>query len=74
LSRSWTDLYSWGERLSWMAKSSQTKYRTAEEKGDEMMALAWSESFRKMAKETIAVALVVLKVEEIVKGKGRITA
>jgi len=57
-----------------MAKSAQTKYKTAEEKGDEVMALAWSESFRKMANATIAVACTVLNVEEIVKGKRRITA
>jgi len=62
VSRSWTDLYAWGERLSWMAKSAQKKYKTAEEKGDDLMALAWLDSFRKTAKETIAVALVVLKV------------
>ncbi len=68
------DLYSWGERLSWMAKSAQKKYKSAEERNDELMSLAWQDCFRKTAKETIAVALVVLKVEEIVKGKGRITA
>lgn len=71
MSRSWTDLYMWGEKLSWMAKSAQTKYQNLEEAGDNEMALAWHESFRKTTNSVIAVAMVVLKVEEIVKNKTR---
>jgi len=72
-SRSFTDLYLWGQRLAWLAKSAQTKYKNAVEREDELMSLAWLESARKTINSTIAVASTILQVEDIVKGK-RITA
>jgi len=74
LSRSWLDVYQWGEKMSWLAKSAQKKYKSADERGDELMCLAWSESMRKHVKETVSIALVILKVEEVVKTKRSITA
>ena len=69
LSKSWTDLYSHGEKLNWLCKAALKKFKSAEEAGDDMMALAWSESFRKTTNSCIAVAMTVLAVEDIVKGK-----
>jgi len=72
-SRSFTDLYVWGQKLAWLAKSAQTKYKSAIDRDDELMSLAWLESARKTINSTIAVACTILQVEEVIKGK-RITA
>ncbi len=61
----------WGQHLAWLAKSAETKYKSAIEKDDEIMSLAWLESARKTINSTIAVACTILNVEEIVKGKTR---
>ena len=71
MSKSFTDLYSHGAKLNTMAKAAFSKFQSADERGDEIMALAWHESFRKITNSTIAVAMVVLQVEDIVKGKTR---
>jgi len=61
----------WGQRLAWLAKSAETKYKSAIERDDELMSLAWLESARKTINSTITVAMTILNVEEIVKGKTR---
>ena len=72
MSRSFTDLYMWGQRLASLAKSAESKYKSAIERDDEIMSLAWLESARKTINSTIDVAKTILSVEEVVKGK-RIT-
>jgi len=71
MSRSWHDLYEKGEKLSWLAKSAMTKYQSAIDRDDEIMAQAWLESARKTLNSAIAVACIVLKVEDVIKGKNR---
>ena len=67
--RSWTDLYRHGETLARLAKSLETNYNNAMDEGDLHMALSWQEAARKMTNSCIAVAMTVLGVEDIVKGK-----
>ena len=70
MSKSWTDLYTHGERLNWLCRSALKKFKSAEEAGDNLMMIAWAESFRKCTMNCVDVAKTVLAVEEIVKGKN----
>jgi len=69
MSRSWTDLYSHGERLNWICKKAFTEFKKAEEEDNKFMMLSWAECLRKTTMNTVEIAKTVLGVEEIVKGK-----
>jgi len=71
LSKSWTDLYSHGEKLNWLCKAALKKFKHYDEKGDDLMMIAWAEAFRKATNDCVAIAKTVLRVEDIVKGKIR---
>ena len=70
MGRSFTDLYCHGEHMNWLCKSFYKKFKHAEESDDKEWMLAWGEAFRKVTNDTVAIARVVLRVEEIVKGKN----
>jgi len=71
MSKSWTDLYSHGEKLNWLCKSFYKKFKHAEEADDKEWMLAWGEALRKCTNSCVSIAMTVLQVEEIVKGKTR---
>ena len=73
-SRSWTDLYVHGEKMYDTAKMLHTNMTNAQEREDYPMVVVWQEAFRKMTNSCVAVAMTVLAVEDIVKGKQVIRA
>jgi len=69
LSKSFTDLYSHGQRLNTLCKKFFTEFKNAEDRDDSAMMIIWGEALRKATMNTVEIARVVLGVEEILKGK-----
>jgi len=67
LTRSWTDLYSHGERLNAVCKRFITEFKKAEEENNDELMRIWGEALRKVTMNCVDVAKTVLGVEEIVK-------
>ena len=69
MAQSWHDLYTHGQRLEYVCKQMNTKFKLAIKEGNDSMALVYAESLRRITMDTVAIAKVVLGVEEIVKKK-----
>jgi len=69
LTEKFTDLYKHGQRLNTLCKKFFTEFKNAEERDDNAMMIIWGEALRKVTMNCVNVAMTVLGVEEIVKGK-----
>jgi len=71
LTSDFTDLYKHGAKMNTVAKRFFTLFRKYEEEGDEEKLLLWAECFRKQTMNVVEIAVKVLGVEELLKGKPR---
>ena len=68
-----TDLYKHGAKMNTVAKRFFTLFKQAEEEGNEEKMLLWAECFRKQTMNIVEIAVKVLGVTELLKGKTRYT-
>ena len=66
----WHDLYTHGERINFVCKSFDKKFRHAERDDNEAMMQIWGEALRKATMNCVDIAKTVLGVEEIIKGRA----
>ena len=71
MSKSFTDLYTHGQRLNTLCKKFFTEFKKAEETDNSDLMIIYGEALRKSTMNTVEIARVVLAVEEIIKGKIR---
>jgi len=69
MSKSWTDLYTLGERMNFITKTFDKKLRHAEAEDNDLKIEIWGEALRKVLNDQAALAKTVLSVEQLVKGK-----
>jgi len=70
LTESFTNLYKHGQRLNTLCKKFFTEFKKAEEEGNDDMMIIWAEALRKTTVNCVSVAMTVLGVEELLKGKN----
>ena len=68
-----TDLYKHGAKMNTVAKRFFTLFKQAEKDGDNEKLLIYAECFRKYTMNIVEVAVKVLGVEELLKGKKTYT-
>jgi len=71
LTSDFSDLYRHGTKLNIVAKRFFTLWKQAEQDGDDAKLLIYAECFRKYTMNIVEVAVKVLGVEELLKGKQR---
>jgi len=71
LTSDFTDLYERGKNLNHVLKRFLTLFRQAEKDDNSDLILIYGEAIRKCTQNVVAIAVVVLKIEEIVEGKPR---
>ena len=69
MAQSWHDLYTHGQRLEYVCKQMNSKFKQAIKEGNDDMARVYAESLRRITMDTVAIAKVVLGVEEVIKKK-----
>jgi len=73
LTNDFTDLYRHGARMNTVAKRFFSNFKKAEEEDNEDMLRIYGESFRKITMNIVEIAVKVLAVEDLLKGKKTYT-
>jgi len=65
----WHDLYVDGQRLEYIIRHMNTKYKHYRKIDDEQKAMAYADAVRRFTKDKVEISKIVLGVEEFVKKK-----
>ena len=72
MTQKWHDLYMHGQRLEYVCKQMNKKYKKAIKENNHDMEMIYSEALRKHTMDLVSIAKIVLGVEEFVKNKKKL--